>query len=194
MTPQNHRRDCRAARSRARGTHPKRRPVRDRAVRARAPAAGTLPGGPRGRPAFRRTPEQEDRYWDMLHRAEVLYGLPNENPAGLADRPLQSPAGVDPGHGGRRRRRGEGGGARPPRRCRIRVTSSAGVHALPLAEFAARGILNGFKRSAELAQDQAAKAGRSCARPRGWPAAPAWSSPAWAKSGSKGPGSAARWA
>ncbi|GAC1380448.1 MAG: hypothetical protein NVSMB43_21900 [Pseudarthrobacter sp.] len=37
------------------------------------------------------------------------------------------------------------------------MTTSAGVHALPLAEFAALGILNGFKRSAELVQDQAAK-------------------------------------
>ena len=40
---------------------------------------------------------------------------------------------------------------------KFKVTTSAGVHALPLAEFAALGILNGFKRSAELAQDQAAK-------------------------------------
>ena len=40
---------------------------------------------------------------------------------------------------------------------KFQVTTSAGVHALPLAEFAALGILNGFKRSAELAQDQAAK-------------------------------------
>jgi phosphoglycerate dehydrogenase-like enzyme len=40
---------------------------------------------------------------------------------------------------------------------KFRVTTSAGVHALPLAEFAALGILNGFKRTAELAQDQAAK-------------------------------------
>jgi phosphoglycerate dehydrogenase-like enzyme len=40
---------------------------------------------------------------------------------------------------------------------KFRVTTSAGVHALPLAEFSAFGILNGFKRSAEMAQDQAAK-------------------------------------
>jgi len=40
---------------------------------------------------------------------------------------------------------------------KFKVTTSAGVHALPLAEFAALGILNGFKRSAELAQDQAAR-------------------------------------
>ncbi len=41
---------------------------------------------------------------------------------------------------------------------KFRVTTSAGVHALPpLAEFSAFGILNGFKRSAEMAQDQATK-------------------------------------
>ena len=35
-------------------------------------------------PTSRRTPEQEERYWSMLNRAQVLYGFPNESPAGLA--------------------------------------------------------------------------------------------------------------
>jgi phosphoglycerate dehydrogenase-like enzyme len=48
-------------------------------------------------------------------------------------------------------------GLDPETLSKFRVTTSAGVHALPLAEFAALGILNGFKRSAELARDQAAR-------------------------------------
>src|SRR6478735_12246774 len=43
-----------------------------------------FPADHSGDPDFRRTPEQEERYWDMLNRAEVLYGFPNESPAGLA--------------------------------------------------------------------------------------------------------------
>src|SRR5688500_11464682 len=37
-----------------------------------------------GDPAFKRSPEQEERYWDVLNKAQVLYGIPNESPAGLA--------------------------------------------------------------------------------------------------------------
>jgi hypothetical protein len=43
-----------------------------------------FPADHAGDPDFERTPEQEERYWDMLTRAEVLYGFPNESPAGLA--------------------------------------------------------------------------------------------------------------
>ena len=51
-----------------------------------------FPADHAGDPDFRRTPEQEERYWDMLNKAQVLYGLPNESPAGLAqDRRQQSP-------------------------------------------------------------------------------------------------------
>src|SRR5690348_15862936 len=37
-----------------------------------------------GAPEFKRSPDQEDRYWAMLNRARVLYGFPNESPSGLA--------------------------------------------------------------------------------------------------------------
>ena len=36
-----------------------------------------FPADHAGDPDFRRTPEQEERYWDMLNKAQVLYGLPN---------------------------------------------------------------------------------------------------------------------
>jgi hypothetical protein len=43
-----------------------------------------FPADHAGDPGFKRTPEQEERYWEMLGKADVLYGFPNESPAGLA--------------------------------------------------------------------------------------------------------------
>ncbi|PYI66475.1 hydroxyacid dehydrogenase [Arthrobacter livingstonensis] len=116
-----------------------------------------FPADHAGDPAFERTPEQEARYWDMLRNAEVLYGFPNENAAGLAKiaasgkvQWIQAMAA------------GAGGAVKAAKLSEtelhsIAVTSSAGVHGLPLAEFAMMGVLNGFKRSAEMAADQAAR-------------------------------------
>jgi phosphoglycerate dehydrogenase-like enzyme len=117
-----------------------------------------FPADHAGDPAFRRTPEQEERYWDMLNKAQVLYGFPNESPAGLARIAGSNPRlewihAMAAGAGGAVKASGLDAATLQ----KFRVTTSAGVHALPLAEFAALGILNGFKRSAELAQDQAAK-------------------------------------
>jgi phosphoglycerate dehydrogenase-like enzyme len=117
-----------------------------------------FPADHSGDPVFRRTPEQEERYWDMLNKAQVLYGFPNESPAGLARIAGSNPHlewihAMAAGAGGAVKASGLDSGTLQ----KFRVTTSAGVHALPLAEFAAMGILNGFKRSAELAQDQAAR-------------------------------------
>ncbi|MEN8582251.1 D-2-hydroxyacid dehydrogenase [Burkholderia sp. RS01] len=117
-----------------------------------------FPADHAGDPAFSRTPEQEERYWGMLGQAQVLYGLPNESPAGLARIARENPRlqwihAMAAGAGGAVK----ASGLDPETLNKFMVTTSAGVHALPLAEFAALGILNGFKRSAELAQDQAAK-------------------------------------
>lgn len=110
-----------------------------------------------GDPAFQRTGEQEARYWDMLESADILYGFPNESASGLARiaasgklKWVQAMAA------------GAGGAVKAANLSesdlhRITITSSAGVHALPLAEFALMGILNGLKRTTELAADQAAK-------------------------------------
>jgi phosphoglycerate dehydrogenase-like enzyme len=111
-----------------------------------------------GDPAFRRTPEQEERYWQMLDSAQVLYGFPNDDAAGLARIAASNPhlqwiQAMAAGAGGTVKASGLDAGSLR----KLTITSSAGVHALPLAEFAALGILNGFKRTAELAQDQAAK-------------------------------------
>lgn len=117
-----------------------------------------FPADHSGDPDFRRTPEQEARYWDMLSKAQVLYGFPNESPAGLARIAGSNPRlewihAMAAGAGGAVKASGLDAATLQ----KFKVTTSAGVHALPLAEFAALGILNGFKRSAELAQDQSAK-------------------------------------
>ncbi|MGF6831860.1 phosphoglycerate dehydrogenase-like enzyme [Paenarthrobacter sp. TE4293] len=117
-----------------------------------------FPADHAGDPDFERTPEQEERYWAMLNRAQVLYGFPNESPAGLAriagsNPHLQWIHAMAAGAGGAVK----ASGLDTETLQKFRVTTSAGVHALPLAEFSTFGILNGFKRSAEMAQDQAAK-------------------------------------
>ena len=117
-----------------------------------------FPADHSGDPDFRRTPEQEERYWQMLGSAQVLYGFPNESPAGLARIAASNPHlewihAMAAGAGGAVKASGLDAGTLQ----KFKVTTSSGVHALPLAEFAAFGILNGFKRSAELAQDQAAR-------------------------------------
>jgi phosphoglycerate dehydrogenase-like enzyme len=117
-----------------------------------------FPADHSGDPEFRRTPEQEERYWDMLNGADVLYGFPDESPAGLARVAGSNPHlrwihAMAAGAGGAVKASGLDAATLG----KFQVTTSAGVHALPLAEFAALGILNGFKRSGELAQDQAAK-------------------------------------
>ncbi|MGP0222974.1 MULTISPECIES: D-2-hydroxyacid dehydrogenase [unclassified Paenarthrobacter] len=117
-----------------------------------------FPADHAGDPAFKRTPEQEERYWAMLNRASILYGFPNESPAGLAriagsNPHLQWIHAMAAGAGGAVK----ASGLDTETLQKFHVTTSAGVHALPLAEFSAFGILNGFKRSAEMAQDQANK-------------------------------------
>ncbi|MGO4147572.1 D-2-hydroxyacid dehydrogenase [Paenarthrobacter sp. YAF11_1] len=117
-----------------------------------------FPADHAGDPDFKRTPEQEERYWTLLNRAQVLYGFPNESPAGLAriaagNPHLQWIHAMAAGAGGAVK----ASGLDTETLQKFRVTTSAGVHALPLAEFSAFGILNGFKSSAEMAQDQAAK-------------------------------------
>lgn len=117
-----------------------------------------FPADHAGDPAFKRTPEQEERYWAMLNRASILYGFPNESPAGLAriagsNPHLQWIHAMAAGAGGAVK----ASGLDTETLQKFHVTTSAGVHALPLAEFSAFGILNGFKRSAEMALDQANK-------------------------------------
>ncbi|NUP75126.1 MAG: D-2-hydroxyacid dehydrogenase [Sinomonas sp.] len=117
-----------------------------------------FPADHTGDPAFVRTTEDEERYWKLVNSADVLYGFPNESAAGFARVVAENPRlrwvhAMAAGAGAAVKASGV------PRSEleRVTVTTSAGVHALPLAEFAVMGILNGLKRTAELAADQRAK-------------------------------------
>jgi glyoxylate/hydroxypyruvate reductase len=100
------------------------------------------PGDHRGSDAFRRTDEEEGRWRTMLAEAEVLFGVPGDSPMGLVDvvkanRRLRWIQGTAAGFGELVRQ------ADLPEDslARVTVTSAAGVHAGPLAEFAMFGLL-----------------------------------------------------
>jgi hypothetical protein len=117
-----------------------------------------FPADHSGDPAFRRSRDAEERYWKLMNSADVLYGFPNESAAGFARVVAENPRlrwvhAMAAGAGGAVK----ASGVSTADLERVMVTTSAGVHALPLAEFALMGILNGLKRTAELAVDQRAK-------------------------------------
>ncbi len=138
------------------------------AIRAAHPATEVLyqpellpperyPADHTGDPRFQRTQEQEARYWQMLLSADILYGFPNNNAEGLAkvaaNPQLRWIHATAAGAGGTVRQ----AQLSPAQLKRLIITSSAGVHVVPLAEFALMGVLNGFKHVAELAVNQAAR-------------------------------------
>ncbi len=154
-----------------------------------------FPADHAGDPDFRRTPEQEERYWDMLNKAQVLYGLPNESPAGLARIAGSNPRlewihAMAAGAGGAVKASGLDAATLQ----KFRVTTSAGVHALPLAEFAALASSTASSAAPSWPRTRRPSSGPSSAPPPVWSTAPAWWSPDWAKSGSRPHGSPAPWA
>ena len=117
-----------------------------------------FPNDHRGVDGFQRTPEDERRWWDMLGAAEVLFGIPGDSPQGLAQairacpdlRWMQATAAGA----------GEQVGAAEltaEELDRVIVTSAAGVHAGPLAEFALLGMLAFAKNLPRLRADQRAR-------------------------------------
>jgi phosphoglycerate dehydrogenase-like enzyme len=108
-----------------------------------------------GDPAFRRSPADQERFTKLLDDAEALYGIPDLDPAALRRTVRANP-----------RLRwvhtmAAGGGAQvraanlePDELARIVFTTSAGVHALPLAEFALFGLLAGAKTLPRLRAQQ----------------------------------------
>jgi glyoxylate/hydroxypyruvate reductase A len=119
------------------------------------------PGDHRGDSSFRRDEAGEARWRELLSRAEVLYGIPGDSPEGLAAvvtgyprvRWIQATAA---GAGEQVRR----AGLNPEALERVMITTSSGVHALPLAEFCMFGLLAIAKDLPRLAADQ---------RSRAWP-------------------------
>ena len=111
-----------------------------------------------GDPSFTRTAEQQRRFDGLLAQADVLYGLPDVDPAALRRVADENP-----------RLRwvhtmAAGGGAQvkaagldAEQLARILFTTSAGVHGDTLAEFAVFGVLAGAKHLGRLRELQAAR-------------------------------------
>lgn len=115
-------------------------------------------GDHRGVDGFRRSPEDERRWRAMLAVAEVLFGIPGESPRGLADAVRANPGlrWVQATAAGA----GEQVGAAQltdEELARVIVTSGAGIHATPLAEFALFGMLAFAKDLPRMLADQRAR-------------------------------------
>ena len=123
-------------------------------------------GDHRGDPDFRRDPEAEARWRALLDRAEVLFGIPDESAEELAkvitDLPrLRWVHGTAAGAGEQVRNAGLPAEALE----RVVVTTSSGVHAVPLAEFAILGLLAIAKELPRFVEDQRARAWPELRRP-----------------------------
>jgi len=123
------------------------------------------PGDHGGDPEFRRDPAGEARWRALLHEAEVLFGIPGDSAAGLAEA-----AGLP----GLRWIHATSAGAGEVVRTaklpaealeRVTITTSSGVHAIPLAEFAILGLLAIAKELPRFAEDQRARAWPEIRRP-----------------------------
>lgn len=114
-----------------------------------------FPGDHSGDPDFRRTPEQQAAFEALVDSAEVLYGVPDELAQELARTVAVNPAlrwvHTMPAGGGAQIKL-----ANLPADAleRIAFSTSAGVHAEPLAEYALFGLLAGAKTLPRLQQQQ----------------------------------------
>jgi phosphoglycerate dehydrogenase-like enzyme len=117
------------------------------------------PADHRGDPAFRRDAEGEARWRALLDRAEVLFGVPGDSADDLAEVVTGLPRlrwvhATSAGAGEQVRRAGLPAEALE----RVAITTSSGVHAVPLAEFAIFGLLAVAKDLPRLIEDQRARA------------------------------------
>jgi phosphoglycerate dehydrogenase-like enzyme len=119
-----------------------------------------------GDPAFRRDAEGEARWRALLGEAEVLFGIPGDSTEGLAE--------VVTGLPGLRWVHATSAGAGEVVRKaalpaealeRVVITTSSGVHAVPLAEFAILGLLAIAKELPRFVEDQRARAWPEIRRP-----------------------------
>lgn len=113
------------------------------------------PGDHSGDPAFRRGDDGQARFDALVDSAEVLYGVPDEKPAALA-RTVAANQGLRwvqtmPAGGGAQVR---AAGLDDDALGRIAFSTTAGVHASPLAEFAVFGLLAGAKALPRLQGQQ----------------------------------------
>ncbi len=122
-----------------------------------APALFT--GDTDGDPGFERDEDQERRFGELLARADVLYGLPGGSAAGLVEALRRGTAitwvqGRTAGVGERLAQASE---LAPETLGRVTVTSAAGAHAQPLAEFCLLGLLAIVRGLPQLERDRAAR-------------------------------------
>lgn len=115
-------------------------------------------GGERG---FRRTPDEQRRFEELVASAEVLYGIPGDTPEGLAWAVRTAPGlrfvqATAAGAGQQVR----AAALAPEELRRVAVASASGVHAVPLAEWSLLGILAFTKNLPRLLADE---------RDRSWP-------------------------
>ncbi len=108
-----------------------------------------------GAPDFQRGPAEQTRFEQWLRQAEVLLGVPGETPAALQEVVRRCPnlrwiQGTAAGTG--QQVRDAHLGAQPLQR--ITFTSSAGIHATQLAEWAMLGLLAFTKGVPRLLKDQ----------------------------------------
>jgi phosphoglycerate dehydrogenase-like enzyme len=119
-----------------------------------------------GDPAFRRDPEAEARWRALLDRAEVLFGIPDDSVEGLTQAVTGLPRlrwvhAMAAGAGEQVRKAGLPAEALE----RVAITTSSGVHAVPLAEFAILGLLAIAKELPRFIEDQRARAWPEIRRP-----------------------------
>lgn len=108
-----------------------------------------------GDPSFRRTADQQQAFEAMVDSAEVLYGIPDVDPAALkrtadANPGLRWVQTMAAGGGGQVK----AAGLSQEQLDRIVFTTSAGVHGGPLAEFAVLGLFAGAKHLPRLIAQQ----------------------------------------
>lgn len=116
------------------------------------------PGDHDGDPAFTRTPGQQERFEQLLAEGDAYYGIPDTDPALLAKMVKRNPRlrwvhTMAAGGGGQIK----AANLSAEELERIQVTTSAGPHSDPLAEFAVFGALAGLKDLPRLQADQSAK-------------------------------------
>lgn len=115
------------------------------------------PGDHRGEESFRRSLAEQSRFEELIDGADALYGLPDQSPDQLrrtiAANPRLRWVHTTPAGGGGQVR---AAGLHPADLARVVFTTSGGVHAEPLAEFAVLGVLAGSRGLPRLLADQQA--------------------------------------
>ena len=112
------------------------------------------PSDHQGEDGFERTPEQEQRFTELVSGAEVLFGIPADAPEGLAWAVRTAPGlrfvqATSAGAGQQVRRAELSAGELE----RVAISSAAGVHAVPLAEWSIFGLLAFAKGLPRLRRD-----------------------------------------